>query len=71
MNKLDNYYNKEWRNRMLDKLNKYLVVTLTLLMANVVITNKTLGFYKSKYNTIITIVIVNTTNIVIICVTEV
>ena len=46
MNKLDNYYNKEWRNRMLDKLNKYLVVTLTLLMANVVITNKTLGFYE-------------------------
>ena len=54
MNKLDNYYNKEWRNRMLDKLNKFLVLTLTLLMANVVITNKTLGFYKSKYNTIIT-----------------
>ncbi len=53
MNKLDNYYNKEWRNRMLDKLNKFLVLTLTLLMANVVITNKTLGFYKSKYNTII------------------
>ena len=38
---------------MLDKLNKYLVVTLMLLLANIVITNKTLGFYKSKYNTII------------------